>query len=88
MKQKQDNERQSPEAKERRRVYAKENRKRKQASESAQPSALSIEAKQKKRLYAKEYMKRKRANESSQPSTLSTEAKQKKRLYAKTIYET
>ncbi|CAB4036289.1 Hypothetical predicted protein [Paramuricea clavata] len=76
------NETQSPEAKERRRVYAKEYRKRKQASESSQ--TLSIEAKQKKRLYAKQYRKQKQDSESSQPSTLSIEAsKQKKRLYAK-----
>ena len=83
MKQKQANETQSPEDKEKRQVYAKEYRKRKQASDSSQPSALNIKAKQRKRLYAKEFMKRKRASESSQPSTLSIEAKQKKRLYAK-----
>jgi hypothetical protein len=46
MKQKRANETQSPEAKEKRRVYAKEYRKREPASESSQPSTLSIEAKQ------------------------------------------
>ena len=74
---------QSLEAKEKRRVYAKEYRKQKQDSESSQPSTLSIETKQKKRLYAKEYRKRKQASESSQPSTLSIVAKQKKRVYTK-----
>jgi hypothetical protein len=74
---------QSIEAKQKKRLYAKEYMKCKRASESCQPSTLSIEAKQKKRLYAKEYMKRKRASESSQPSTQSIEAKQKKRLQTK-----
>ena len=82
MKQKRANETQTPEVKEKRRVYAKEYRKCKRASESSRPSKLRIEAKQKKQLYAKEYMKRKRAS-SSQPSTLSIEAKQKKRLQTK-----
>jgi hypothetical protein len=76
MKQKQANETQSPEDKEKRQVYAKEYRKGKQASESSQPSALSIEAKQKKQLYAKEYMKRKHV--SIEAKQLSIEAKQKK----------
>jgi hypothetical protein len=57
--------------------------KRKRASESSQPSTLSIEAKQKKRLYAMEYRKRKQVSESCQPSTLRIQAKQKKILYAK-----
>ena len=60
MKQKRANETQSPEAKEKRRVYEKEYRKYKLASESSQPSTLSTEAKQKKRLYAKEYRNKNR----------------------------
>jgi hypothetical protein len=60
MKQKRANETQSPKAKEKRRVYAKEYRKRKHAGERSQPSTLSIVAKQKKRVYTKEYRKQKR----------------------------
>ena len=57
--------------------------KRKRASESSQPSTLSIGAKEKKRLYAKEHRKCKQVSKGSQPLTLSIEAKQNKRLYAK-----
>jgi hypothetical protein len=83
MKQKRANETQSPKAKEKRRVYAKEYRKRKHAGERSQPLTLSIEAKRKKRLYAKQHRKQKQDSESSQPSTLSIVAKQKKRVYTK-----
>ena len=71
------------EAKQKKRLYTMEYRKRKHASESSLPSTLTIEAKQKKRLYTMEYRKRKQASESSQPSTLTIEAKQRKRLYAR-----
>jgi hypothetical protein len=83
MKQKRANETQSREAKEKRRVYEKEYRKRKRANESSQPLTLSTETKHRKRLYAREYRKRKQASKSSQPSKLTIEAKQKKRLYAR-----
>ena len=60
LKQKRTNAKYSLEAREKKRQYMREYRKRKRASNSFRASAISREAKQKKILYAKEYRKQKR----------------------------